>query len=58
MLSQYEKFLYHWCFVHCWNSFRAIILVKGYHLYYGTVVRIGVEKIFRAAKNGELSSNP
>lgn len=58
MPSQYKNFLYHWCFVHCWNFFKAMILVKEDNLSYGTVVFIGVEKTFRAAKNGELSSNP
>lgn len=35
-----------------------MILVKEDHLHYGTVVCIGVEKVLRAAKNGELSSSP
>lgn len=58
MPSQYKSFLCHWCFVHCWSSFKAIIPVKEDHLHYVTVVCFGVEKIFRPAKNGELSSDP
>lgn len=34
-----------------------MILVED-HLRYEIVVCIGIEKTFRAAKNGELSSNP